>query len=794
VRPITVAVLCVSLAASVSRAQSLLLVPTQYSTIQAAIAAAVPGDTVEVAPGTYVERIDFLGKAIVVRSAQGAAATIIDGALAGTVVTFANGETAASELRGFTIQNGRASVGGGIRCATASPTIAECVITGNTTTPYTGTTVSGRGAGIFLFQSNAYLTSCVVSGNVSAPNDVVTDGGAGGGLCLVGGGSLLIEDCTFSSNVAAPGGTAGNFSGGPGGAIATLGSTGTTTTLTVRRTHFVQNASGADTPLSASPAAGVGSGDGGALHVRDTVATFEDCVFSGNLTPPGTNRPLTSTLVGDAGHGGAIAGVRGSLTLQRCDFLGNTTGHGGTGFTGGSGGAGGAVHTYFTDIVIDRCRYIGNVAGDGAQGVTYGGLAHAGALDVGSDASDPASVVVRDTLFEANRGGKGGPSDLVTTFMANYAREGGAGACAIHATAFFEGCAFRANVGGDAGVGGSQIFGASGDTGRGGCAALELSGRGLGHFLAGVAQADVINCAFEGNTGGSGTMGAAGGESAMRLRSYLSKTPISACTFAHNQSGIPAAPVVFAETPVEVRNSIVWGNVPPTLALGSLFLTASTVRWSCVEGGYAGTGNIALDPQFVAPAGGDFRLACTSPCIDRGASAVPGMPATDLDGQPRVVGAAPDMGAYESRSGPLGGTADDFELRSFMNGGGIGVQACKNAAAGDVIAFELATPLGTFAGTDVFFLAQLFVTGTAPTLAPGSAVHLNPALTPVYLILGPPPALAGPATLSAGGAVSYSLIAPIGLPGFTARFQGLLISPLAANALYATTDAHDLIF
>jgi len=41
-------------------------VPADYPTIQEAINTSVNGDTVLVAPGTYVENIDFVGKAIIV--------------------------------------------------------------------------------------------------------------------------------------------------------------------------------------------------------------------------------------------------------------------------------------------------------------------------------------------------------------------------------------------------------------------------------------------------------------------------------------------------------------------------------------------------------------------------------------------------------------------------------------------------------------------------------------------------------------------------------------------------------
>lgn len=130
-----------------------LYVPKDYPTIQQAIDAAADEDKILVAPGTYVERINFLGKDTQVRSdADGDPGTydlvpdltIIDGSQAGSVVTFEGGEISSTSLSGFTITNGNGykttiAEGGGITCAgDSAPDISRNIIMDNSSHLYGG--------------------------------------------------------------------------------------------------------------------------------------------------------------------------------------------------------------------------------------------------------------------------------------------------------------------------------------------------------------------------------------------------------------------------------------------------------------------------------------------------------------------------------------------------------------------------------------------------------------------------------------------------------------------------------
>ena len=92
---------------AVSADSATINVPGEQPSIQAGIGAASAGDTVLVAPGVYVENIDFAGKTIVVRSRGGARATIIEPANPRYyMVRVMTGEGPGTELTGFTIRNG----------------------------------------------------------------------------------------------------------------------------------------------------------------------------------------------------------------------------------------------------------------------------------------------------------------------------------------------------------------------------------------------------------------------------------------------------------------------------------------------------------------------------------------------------------------------------------------------------------------------------------------------------------------------------------------------------------------
>ncbi len=157
----------------------------------------------------------------------------------------------------------------------------------------------------------------------------------------------------------------------------------------------------------------------------------------------------------------------------------------------------------------------------------------------------------------------------------------------------------------------------------------------------------LANCVFSGNS----AVGVAGGA----VHSDASSPSMINCTFAGNSSSKGGGLACYKGSIVVMRNCIVWGNTAGTG--DQLYRSSSTVTvtYTCIQGGYAGTGNISTDPQFVNAGGGDFHLksqagrwngsgwstdGTTSPCIDTGDSS------DAYDNEPTSNGSRINMGAY----------------------------------------------------------------------------------------------------------------------------------------------------
>jgi hypothetical protein len=267
----------------VAASATTILVPADQPTIQAAIDAASNGDTILVSGGTYIENIDFKGKAVNLKSVNGPATTIIDGGAKDTVVKFSTQETPSSTIDGFTIRNGAVNPsstfsGSGILVGSSSPTITNNIITNN---------LGCQGSGI-----DVQFGSPLIQGNTITNNSQGgCSGGTGGGGILVGGASQpQILNNTISHN----------STGVDGGGIS-LFAAGTPTI----RGNFI----------TANTASGAG---GGIAMGNDSDALVQDNVLTGNT----------------ANQGGGIAALvpSGAVgpTLVNNTFYANSASNGGS--------------------------------------------------------------------------------------------------------------------------------------------------------------------------------------------------------------------------------------------------------------------------------------------------------------------------------------------------------------------------------------------------------------------------------------------------------------------------------
>jgi len=341
----------------------------------------------------------------------------------------------------------------------------------------------------------------------------------------------------------------------------------------------------------------------------------------------------------------------GTLTVRRCVLTENEARD--------YNGAGAAIHVRYGTLNMQDCTVQDNDSGGSNAGV----YAHG------------AAAVIQACRFEGNRAetsfggaaltGYTEPTPTLVqrcTFRGNMTARG-AGAVHFWRLGVIEDCLFEDNAGT--------------------CGAVEVDGT----------SSMIRRCVFRGNYAYTG----AGAISARALTLensviagnrdagwdgtvYGSPMSIVNCTIVGNDGANGAAVNPGPNGAVTLANCIVYGNQPAAFK-GSVVAT-----YCNVQGGWPGEGNIDADPRLAFEA--DAHLTAESPCIDRGTNSPPGgLPATDLDGNPRVLppGGVADMGAYEFNpasptiavsgrdiafSVPVGGQAPAPQTAAVRNAGG----------------------------------------------------------------------------------------------------------------------------
>ena len=370
-----------------------------------------------------------------------------------------------------------------------------------------------------------------------------------------------------------------------------------------------------------------------AAATNDDIIELADGVYTGpgnrnvvvtqsSLVIRSANGPASCILdLAERGRALEISGLSGLVSLEGLTIR--------NGLIQGPGGRGGAVKFESSNVAVKACYFESCRAEEG-------GAVHVRA-NISLYPGLTSAVSFTDCRFDSNEGNDSSP----------FTQDGTGGAMYVGGTQSLldvavDRCSFRDNS-------------SAGDAG-----AIQLVGGRL----------DVRNCEFLRNEA-NGTFNSGRGGAIGTSSSTLELT-ILGCTFAANEAKFGGAVSFFTSffsvSNILVSNSIFSENIADEGA--NLYLVESdiaptpgtfVVAYSLLEGGLTtlyqegfaesfsiGPGLLFSDPQFQAQAQGDLHLSPSSPCIDAGDPAfVPTPGETDIDGDPRVLGPAVDMGSDE---------------------------------------------------------------------------------------------------------------------------------------------------
>jgi hypothetical protein len=280
-----------------------------FCSIRNALQVAADTDEIVVAAGTYIETVDFGGKAVTLRSADGPEVTIIDAHGVGTVVVCVSAEGPDTVLQGFTITGGSGApgAGGGMHNQQSNPTVINCRFVDNS--------AATMGGGMYNYDASPTVIDCAFSGNSAA--------WSGGGMANEGlnePSSPTVIGCTFSGNTADDGGGMTNLND----AAPTLIGCAFIDNVALVAGGGMSNSAGNLTVANCTFSGNTATDDGGAMWNSRGYPALTNCTFSGN----------------SAGAAGALYDCCGSIpVVTNCVFWGN-----------GPAGISGATSVSYSDV------------------------------------------------------------------------------------------------------------------------------------------------------------------------------------------------------------------------------------------------------------------------------------------------------------------------------------------------------------------------------------------------------------------------------------------------------------